>query len=110
MTAAFPGFVISLEGRRYALARHLERETTKWSAAVDGDDLLGWTSVGRDEDTSEPDVWWLNVAVREDARERGIGGALYERSLEHALSRGARVVSVAAAASDASTRFATARG
>jgi GNAT superfamily N-acetyltransferase len=52
----------------------------------------------------------MQVAVREEARGRGLGSALYERAIDHAHTLGAPMISTTFFENDAGVAFATARG
>ena len=110
MNRTYPEFVITAEGRRFVWARSYERDGTAWFAVDEGDTLVAWASTAREVDTSEPDVWWTNILVTEEARRQGHGGRLHDRVLEHAVAQGARAMTTQTTATDETRRFAAARG
>jgi GNAT superfamily N-acetyltransferase len=110
LNAVHPDRVMSEEGQLHALRVQAARMDASWFAAEEDGRLVGWASLGREADTSEPGVGWMAVAVDVDVRGRGFGSALYEAQEAHAGELGLRRLTTSTRDDDATIRFAVSRG
>ena len=92
------------------LASHPPRARLRCWVALDGGELVGWGIARFNWSVSAEGVSWLWVGVREHARGRGIGGALYALAEAHLVTGRARKLETFAAPGSAGERFAERRG
>ena len=106
----YPELLTTEAGFRHRLASEPPRARRRSWCVELGGELVGWASAALELYVERDDVGWLAVSVREDARGRGLGAALYERAETHLLAHGARRLLANSRDEPGSRRFATARG
>ena len=78
--------------------------------AEEGGHLVGWGEAFLLWDVKNEDVGFLWVAVRDDARRRGLGGGLYRLGEEHRVEAGARRLQTFLLENEKGRRFVRIRG
>jgi GNAT superfamily N-acetyltransferase len=110
LSACYRDRIITAAGMRHVATGMPERAARRnWLAEEDGE-VVGWATAGLNHESSEPGAAWAGVSVHPERRRRGIGGALFEAVEEHLRAVDARRVGSGGDDSEATERFAVARG
>lgn len=106
----YPESVRTEAGFRHRLATEPARAQRRtWCAETSGE-IVGWSVAALETYSSTEGLSYVVVGVREDARGRGVGGALYEQADAHLRALGARRIHAGARDEPGSRRFAESRG
>lgn len=103
--------VLTEEGLLYWRRAAPKRTHTRWWAALDERDVVGWANAGLMNWTKQEDLADLWVGVHPERRGKGIGGRLFELANAHVGQLAPRKIYTVVRQGDrTATRFASKRG
>lgn len=110
LQSLFPESLRTEAGFRHRIATEPGRARRRdWCAELDGA-IVGWCAAGLETYSSTSGLSYMVVGVREDARGRGLGGALYSEAETYLRALGARVIHTNVRDESPARRFAESRG